>query len=115
VQAALSLTLALITRFEQLVILANVPVLFVYLGCAAAAWQLRRKNIRDDMGAMIKPIPGSGVAAPLASLVIIALLTSITRKEWLAAGLCCAVGVLLYAASPAGWLRSRRSIVQASK
>jgi amino acid transporter len=115
VQAALSLTLALITRFEQLVILANVPVLFVYLGCAAAAWQLRRKNIRDDMGVMIKPIPGSGVAAPLAILVIIALLTSITRKEWLAAGFCCAVGVLLYAASPAGWLRSRRGIAQASK
>ena len=115
VQAALSLTLALMSRFEQLVILANVPVLFVYLGCAAAAWQLRRKNIRDDMGAMIKPIRGSAVAAPLAIVLIVALLTSITRKEWLAAGFCSAVGIVLYAASSVGWLRPRRGLAQVRK
>jgi len=63
-QAALSLTLALSSGFEPLVILANVSVLFVYLGCAAAAWQLRRKEIRDDAGEMVRPIRGSALAAP---------------------------------------------------
>jgi len=109
VQAALSLMLALSSGFEPLVILANVSVLFVYLGCAAAAWQLRRLNIRDDTGAMIKPIPGSAIAAPLAVIIIVVLLTSVTRREWLVAGSCAVAGIVLYSASPAGWLRARRA------
>jgi len=109
VQAALSLTLALSSGFEPLVILANVSVLFVYLGCAAAAWQLRRLSIRDDTGAMIKPIPGSAIAAPLAVIIIVVLLTSVTRREWLVAGSCAVAGIVLYSASPAGWLRARRA------
>jgi amino acid transporter len=107
VQAALSLILALSSGFEPLVILANVSVLFVYLGCAAAAWQLRRKGISDDGFYAVKPIRGSALAPPLAVLVIIALLTSITPREWLVAGACAAVGIILYSASPAGWVRAR--------
>jgi amino acid transporter len=106
VQAALSLLLALSSGFEPLVILANVSVLFVYLGCAAAAWQLRRRDLRDDAVQATKAIPGSRLAPPLAIVVIVVLLTSITRKEWLVAGSCAAVGLLLYAFS-AGQLRRR--------
>ena len=96
VQSLLSLILALSSGFERLVIFANVAVLGVYLGCAAAAWQLRRKGIRDDEAASIKPIPGSTLAAPLAALVIIALLTSITWNEWMASLWAVGVGVVIY-------------------
>ena len=99
VQAALSFALALSSGFEPLVILANLSVLFVYLGCAAAAWQLRRKDIRDESGAVVQPIPGSWLAPPLAIVIIALLLTSITRREWMIAGICAGIGVLLYLAS----------------
>ena len=107
VQAGLSLVLALSSGFEPLVILANVSVLVVYLGCAAAAWQLRRAGIRDADApiAGAGTIPGSAIAAPLAAIVIVVLLTSVTAREWAVSAVTVAIGLTLYAASPAGWLR----------
>jgi APA family basic amino acid/polyamine antiporter len=107
VQAVIAIALALSATWERLVILANVSVLIVYLGCAAAAWQLRRRNIRDDGAATVKPIPGSMVAVPLAVIVIVTLLTSVTRAEWLASGLTVLVGLLLYGGSVI--LKNRRA------
>ena len=95
VQAILSLVLALTAVWEQLVIFANVAVLFVYLGCAAAAWQLRRAGIHDEVSAPAR-IPGSALGPPLAAIVIIALLTSVTAKEWAWIGGVAVVGLLLY-------------------
>jgi len=105
-QATLSLALALTTGFEPLAILANVSVLIVYLGCAAAAWQLRRNNIQDEGAGGAKNIPGSAMAAPMAVIVIIVLLTSVTAKEWMASGATVLIGILLYSASRAGWFRT---------
>jgi basic amino acid/polyamine antiporter, APA family len=102
VQTLLALLVAVSSTWEKLVILANVAVLVVYLGCAAAAWQLRRKGIRDEGATMAKPIPGSMFAVPLAFLVIIVMLSSVTAKEWLASGLTAAVGVVIY------WLATLR-------
>ncbi|HJQ20004.1 MAG TPA: APC family permease [Gemmatimonadaceae bacterium] len=96
VQTALCLTLAISTGFQPLVILANVSVLFVYFGCAAAAWQLRRRGIRDDTSAPLTALPGSRYAPALAMLIIIALLLPVTRREWLVAGTCLAIGIVLY-------------------
>ena len=109
VQAALSLALALSSGFEPLVILANLSVLFVYLGCAAAAWQLRRKDIRDDAGQVVQPIPGSRLAPLLAVIVIALMLTSIKPREWTVAGACAGVGVVLYVISRIQF-RTRRPI-----
>ena len=96
VQSFIALMLALTSGFEPLVILANVPVLLLYLGCAAAAWQLRRRGVRDAESATVTPIPGSAVAAPLAIIVIVTLLTSITRNEWIVSVLVAGIGVLIY-------------------
>lgn len=96
VQSAIALALAMRNPFEKLAMLANVAALFVYLGCAAAAWQLRRKGISDDTSVTLKPIPGSFLAPPLAAVVIIALLTSVTPREWLVSGIVAAVGMLFY-------------------
>lgn len=96
VQSVIALALAMRNPFEKLAMLANVAALFVYLGCAAAAWQLRRKGIADDPSATLKPIPGSFLAPPLAAIVIIALLTSVTKDEWIVSAVVAGVGVLLW-------------------
>jgi len=97
VQTALSLTVAIfMSSFEKLAVLANVSVLIVYFGCAAAAWQLRRRDIRDDMSTALISLPGSRFAPPLAMLVIVGLLTTVTRSEWYVAGACLGVGIVLY-------------------
>jgi hypothetical protein len=56
---------------------------------------LRRKGISDDVSAPPK-IPGSAFGPPLATVVIIALLTAVTVKEWVWIGGAAAVGLLLY-------------------
>jgi APA family basic amino acid/polyamine antiporter len=94
-QAVLSLALALTSAWEQLVIFANVAVLFVYLGCAAAAWQLRRAGISDEVATPPR-IPGSALGPPLATVVIVFLLTAVTAQEWIWIAGAAAVGLLLY-------------------
>jgi len=107
VQSLLSLVLALTSAFESLAILANIAVLVVYLGCAAAAWKLRRDGVRDA-GADAITIPGSAIAPPIAAVVIVALLSSITKREWAVAGLCALAGFFVYSTSrPVGWLTRR--------
>ena len=95
VQSALALVLALSGEFERLAILANVAVLLVYLGCAAAAWKLRRDGVRDE-GAGVSRVPGAAFGPPLAALVVLVLLASVSRTEWLAAALFVALGMLVW-------------------
>jgi APA family basic amino acid/polyamine antiporter len=104
-QTVLALLLAVTSSWEKLVVLANISVLIVYFGCALAAWKLRRDNVVDEGAAGAARIPGSAIAAPMAVVVIIVLLTSVKKEEWIASGITIIVGILLYAASPAGWLR----------
>ena len=108
VQTIIAGGLALTNEFERLALVANVSVLIAYLGCAAAAWQLRRTGVRDAGAELTKPIPGSMFAAPLAAVVIVFLLTAITAREWLVTGSVAAVGMVFY------WLASLRRGKQAS-
>jgi len=80
VQAVLAFALAATNRFEALAILANVSALLVYLACALAAWQLRRRDVRG--GGIPFRVPGGAVVPWLAAAVIIFLLSSITLREW---------------------------------
>jgi APA family basic amino acid/polyamine antiporter len=107
VQTILCAILALSAAWEKLAVLANVAALTVYLGCAAASFQLRRKNIRDEGAAGGANIPGSAFAPPLAAIVIVVLLTSVTAKEWAWSVGTMVAGFVLYATSPAGWLRRK--------
>ena len=95
-QSVIAFALSLRNPFERLAMLANVAALFVYLGCAAAAWRLRRMGVADDQSATLKPLPGSRFAPVLATLVIVALLTSVTAQEWVISGITAAVGLALY-------------------
>lgn len=91
----LTFALAATGSFEKLAILANVSALALYLGCALASWQLRR---RDPAGQGL-----FGVIVPLLACLVIAwLLTGLTRGEWLAFGACVAGASLLYALAKKG-------------
>ena len=107
VQSAIALALATSGTFEKLAIFANVSALALYLGCALAAWQLARMGIVGD-GASVR-VPLGRVVPWLACLVIVWLLTGLTRDEWLGFGACVLVGSLLYVAT-----RSRRAALTAS-
>lgn len=98
-QSALAATLAISGTFEKLAILANVSVLFLYLGCALAAWQLRRLGIEGGGAGAAFRIPFGSVTPWLACAVIAWLLTGLTRDEWLGFAACVALASLPYAAS----------------
>jgi basic amino acid/polyamine antiporter, APA family len=94
VQASLALLLAVTNEFERLAILANVAALLVYLGCALAAWQLRRRDVQS--GGIPFKIPGGAIAPWLAVLVILVLLSSITLREWLVVAVVLALAFGVY-------------------
>jgi amino acid transporter len=96
-QAALVFALALTSRFEALVILANLSVLVVYLACCVAAWELRRRDVRGS-GTPFR-VPGGAAVPILACVVILGLLSSITGREWATFGAVAAVAVALYFAT----------------
>jgi amino acid transporter len=96
-QSALSLTLALSGTFEKLAILANVSVLSLYLGCALAAWQLRRLGVEGGGKGTAFRVPFAGVTPWLACAVIAWLLTGLTADEWLGFAVCVGLASLPYA------------------
>jgi basic amino acid/polyamine antiporter, APA family len=102
VQSSLSLALALSGTFEKLAILANVSVLALYLGCALAAWQLRRLGIEGGGTGTAFRVPFGGVTPWLACAVIAWLLTGLTADEWLGFAICLGLASLPYALTRRG-------------
>jgi APA family basic amino acid/polyamine antiporter len=87
VQSIVTFGLAVSGTFEKLALVANVSALALYLGCALAAWRLRSSPERRS------PV---AVLPWLTCLVILWLLTGMTRNEWLAFAAALAVASLLY-------------------
>jgi amino acid transporter len=77
-QSVLAWVLAVTNKFEALAIIANVSAALVYLGCAAAAWKLRRTPPLP--GAF--RVPGGAIVPILAAAAVLFLLASVTVKEW---------------------------------
>nr|MDQ3071388.1 amino acid permease [Acidobacteriota bacterium] len=90
--------LAVSGSFEKLAILANVSAMALYLGCAAAAWQLRRMGVAAGASGGFR-VPFGAVIPWLAGLVIVWMLTSLTRGEWIAIAACIAGASAIYAAT----------------
>lgn len=80
-QTLLVLLLATTSGFERLAVIANGAALLVYLGCALAAWQLRRRGVRGEGEPFV--LPGGPLVPVLASVVILALLVSVRADEWM--------------------------------
>lgn len=82
VQLGLACFLAITSSFGALAVISNVAALLCYLACCAAAWRLRRDGVQEP-GTTPFRAPGGPVLPVIASLAIVALLTSITASEWL--------------------------------
>ena len=95
-QAALVAALAVSGTFERLALLGNAAVLLSYVACCAAAWELRRKDVR--MTETRYDVPGGGIAPPIALLLIGWLLSGMTAAEWAASAVVIAATAVVYAA-----------------
>ena len=82
-QTAVVAMLAVFGYFEVLALAANVTILLVYGTCCLAAYELRRRDVRS--GGVPFRVPGARVVPWAALAVIIWMLSSVRRDEWLAA------------------------------
>ena len=105
VQATIVWLLAVSGTFEKLAIIANVAILLLYIACAAAAWELRRRDVRA--GGTPFRVPFAGVIPALAIAVILGLLTSVQPNEWAVLAIVLAVSAAVFALT-----RSRRATRQ---
>jgi amino acid transporter len=80
IEAAVVATLAITGSFGRLAILANVSVLVLYLLCCAAAFELRRRDVRA--GGVPFRVPGGSVAPFLGAAVLLWLLGQATLREF---------------------------------
>jgi basic amino acid/polyamine antiporter, APA family len=95
IHAIAAAALAISGSFASLVALSVLSTLIVYLICCVATIQLRRKNIRTE-GAIPFSVPGGPVIPVLASGMIIWLMTSSTRQEFVAMAIQVAVLTVIF-------------------
>ena len=93
--ATLCLIFAVTGTFASLLVLATLATMIVYLICCLATIKLQRMNVRSE-GAIPFRVPGGPVFPVLASLVVIWLMTSSTRQEFIAIAAMLVVETLLY-------------------
>lgn len=86
---------AITGTFEGLLVLATLATLLVYLACCFAAFELRRRDIRTGEGTPFR-IPGGPAVPILASAVVIWLISSATRAEFMALGWMILVSTVLF-------------------
>jgi APA family basic amino acid/polyamine antiporter len=79
--AAVVAGLAISSTFEELVIMANVSALFLYLLCVAASYELQRRDVR--MAGTPFVLPGGMLIHLLAGAGIIWLVAQATAREFL--------------------------------
>ena len=91
VYTAIVLGLALTGSFERLLVLTNVSGLLVYIGVAAAAWQLRRRDVRTLGDPFVTP--GGPLVPILACAAIVGVL--VATVTWIEVG--AVVGALVLA------------------
>jgi len=95
VHAMLCAALAVSGTFVTLAVLAVLACLFVYLVCCFATLQLRRKNVRQEDAIPFR-VPGGPVIPILAAAVVIWLISSSTRQEFVAVGAMFVAATLLF-------------------
>ena len=81
-QSVIACVLAVTSTFDRLAIFATTALLCLYGACCAAAWELRRRDVRA--GGLPFRVPGGRLAPPAAGLAIAWMLTSVTAIEWVA-------------------------------
>ena len=84
IQCVIVCAIAITGAYVKLAIMANVPILLVYLACSVGVWRLRQL----DAGAADKPfvMPGGRVVPWVAAGLMVALLAKATAQAWLLTG-----------------------------
>ncbi|HVF41208.1 MAG TPA: APC family permease [Gemmatimonadaceae bacterium] len=100
---------AIIGSFGTLAVLASLATLLVYLACCLATLELRRRNIRTD-GAVPFKVPGGPVIPVLASAIVVWLISTATRSEFIAMGWMLVASTALFAIMS----RIQRAVVPAA-
>jgi len=97
VYAALTGLLAITGSFERLLILANVASLVVYLTCALATLELRRRGVRLDAPPL--ELPGGPLIPLLACCVVLWLFSHAEVRELLSVAAMLGVATVLFLAA----------------
>jgi amino acid transporter len=95
IHALLCAGFAVSGSFAALIVLATLAALIVYLICCLATIKLQRMDVRAD-GAVPFNVPGGPVIPVIASLIVVWLMTSSTRQEFIALGAMLAVETVIY-------------------
>ena len=93
--------LTILGSFKSLALMAGGGMCIVYLGGCTAAWQLQRRDIREQGAPFM--LPGGPVIPLVTCVALILILTTLEKSEWRAIGYSLLVVIALYAA--AQWRR----------
>ena len=96
--ALLAFTLASTGSFATLIVVANVAVLLMYGVVCIGLFPLRRKNVRAGGGEPFI-VPGGPIVPIAGAGVMVWLLSTATRAEWLATGTTLVLAAALYGVS----------------
>jgi amino acid transporter len=95
VHAVCCAVFAISGSFESLVVISVLSTLIVYLICCLATIQLQRMNVRVE-GSLPFRVPGGPVIPVLATAMILWLMSSSTKQEFIALAIFVAVLTVLY-------------------
>lgn len=98
VYATLTCALAITGTFRTLVILSTVSILLVYLITCLASIQLTRRDVRAD-GPPFR-LPGGPIVPLMACVVVVWMLTSASRREYISVAVAVVVASVLYVIRP---------------
>ncbi len=92
--AGAAFAVALGGSFTTLALVSGGAFCFVYIGCAAAAWQLQRRHFSQTPAPLVLP---GGALIPAAGVIgFLAILATLQRQDWLAIGAAIAAICVLY-------------------
>lgn len=96
VHAGLGWVLAIAGNFDALALISGGAICLVYFMVALAAWRAQRRDLRER-GDHPFVLPAGALVPALAMLAMLAIVTTLTAKEWIAIGVALAVLVVVYA------------------
>ena len=96
IHAGLAWVLAIAGNFDALALISGGAICLVYGLVALAAWRAQRRDLRER-GDNPFVLPGGALVPVLALLAMLAIVTTLTSKEWMAIGIALAVLVVVYA------------------
>jgi len=95
VHAGLAWVLAIAGNFDALALISGGAICLVYGLVSLAAWRAQRLDLRERGDAPFV-LPGGPLIPAIAVLAMLAIVTTLTQKEWLAIGIALAVLVMFY-------------------